>query len=184
MEGAIRGMLSSLDAHSGYLNRSDFENLQTQIDGEYGGLGLSVTMEDGAVKVIAPTADTPAAKAGMKSGDYITHLDGKLIVGGTLDEAVQAMRGQPGTSIKLTVVRPGRDAPFDVAITRAIIDLKPVRWKVKDKIGLITITAFSDSTGKDVAEAVRGVQRSLGSKPLGYIIDLRSNPGGAFCRKR
>ncbi|MEE9434318.1 MAG: S41 family peptidase [Sphingorhabdus sp.] len=178
MEGAIRGMLSSLDAHSGYLNRSDFENLQTQIDGEYGGLGLSVTMEDGAVKVIAPTADTPAAKAGMKSGDYITHLDGKLIVGGTLDEAVQAMRGQPGTSIKLTVVRPGRDAPFDVAITRAIIDLKPVRWKVKDKIGLITITAFSDSTGKDVAEAVRGVQRSLGSKPLGYIIDLRSNPGG------
>ncbi len=178
MEGAIQGMLSSLDAHSGFLNRSDFENLQTQIDGEYGGLGLSVTMEDGAVKVIAPTADTPADKAGMKSGDYITHLDGKLIVGGTLDEAVQAMRGEPGTSIKLTVVRPGRDAPFDVTITRAVIELKPVRWKVQDKIGLITITAFSDSTGKDVAEAVRGVQRSLGEKPLGYVVDLRSNPGG------
>jgi len=178
MEGAIQGMLSSLDAHSGFLNRSDFENLQTQIDGEYGGLGLSVTMEDGAVKVIAPTVDTPADKAGMKSGDYITHLDGKLIVGGTLDEAVQTMRGSPGSSIKLTVVRPGRDAPFDVTITRAVIDLKPVRWKVQDKIGLITITGFSDNTGKDVVDAVKGVQRSLGSKPLGYIVDLRSNPGG------
>ena len=143
MEGAIQGMLSSLDAHSGFLDRSDFENLQTQIDGEYGGLGLSVTMEDGAVKVIAPTADTPADRAGMKAGDYITHLDGELIVGGTLDEAVDAMRGKPGTSIKLTVVRAGRDKPFDVLITRAIIDLKPVKWKVQDKIGLITISAFS-----------------------------------------
>lgn len=178
MEGAIQGMLSSLDAHSGFLNRSDFENLQTQIDGEYGGLGLSVTLEEGAVKVIAPTADTPADRAGMKSGDFITHLDGELIVGGTLDEAVQRMRGKPNTSIKLTVVRPGRDAPFDVVITRAIIDLKPVKWKVQDKIGLITISSFSDGTGKDVAEAVRGVQRSMSGDPLGYIVDLRSNPGG------
>ena len=178
MEGAIQGMLSSLDAHSGFLNASDFENLQTQIEGEYGGLGLSVTLEDGAVKVIAPTLDTPADKAGMKSGDYITHLDGKLIVGGTLDEAVQAMRGTPGTSIKLTIVRPGRDAPFDLTITRAVIDLKPVRWKVQDNVGIITITGFSDNTGKDVVEAVKGVQRSLGNKPLGYIVDLRSNPGG------
>ena len=178
MEGAIQGMLSSLDAHSGFLDRSDFENLQTQIDGEYGGLGLSVTMEDGAVKVIAPTADTPADRAGMKAGDYITHLDGELIVGGTLDEAVDAMRGKPGTSIKLTVVRAGRDKPFDVLITRAIIDLKPVKWKVQDKIGLITISAFSEGTGKDVAAAVRDVQRSVPGGPLGYIVDLRSNPGG------
>ena len=96
MEGAIQGMLASLDPHSGFLNKSDFNNLQTQIDGEYGGLGLSVTLEDEAVKVIAPTKDTPADKAGIKSGDYITHLDGKLIYGGTLDEAVEAMRGVPG----------------------------------------------------------------------------------------
>jgi carboxyl-terminal processing protease len=137
MEGAIQGMLSSLDPHSGFLDRSDFSSLQTQIDGEYGGLGLSVTLEDEAVKVIAPTKDTPADKAGIKSGDFITHLDGKLIVGGTLDEAVEAMRGAPGTRIKLTIFRPGRDAPFDVTLTRAIIDLKPVQWEVKDRIGII-----------------------------------------------
>ncbi len=178
IEGAIQGMLSSLDPHSSFLDKSDFQSLQTQIDGEYGGLGLSVTLEDGAVKVIAPTKDTPADKAGMKSGDYITHLDGKLIVGGTLDEAVEQMRGKPNTSIKLTVVRPGRDAPFDVTITRAIIDLKPVNWEVKDDIGIINITAFSDRTGADVVDALKSVKRSLGKKPLGYIVDLRSNPGG------
>lgn len=178
MEGAIQGMLASLDPHSGFLNKSDFSTLQTQIDGEYGGLGLSVTLEDEAVKVIAPTKDTPADKAGIKSGDYITHLDGKLIYGGTLDEAVDAMRGEPGTSIKLTIVRPGRDAPFDVSITRAIIDLKPVRWEVKDRIGLITITGFSEETGADVVSAVSSIKKSLGGKPLGYIVDLRSNPGG------
>ncbi len=178
MEGAIQGMLASLDPHSGFLNKSDFSNLQTQIDGEYGGLGLSVTLEDEAVKVIAPTKDTPADKAGIKSGDYITHLDGKLIYGGTLDEAVEAMRGVPGTSIKLTIVRPGRDAPFDVTVTRAIIDLKPVQWEVKDRIGLITITGFSEETGADVVSAVSSIKKSLGGKPLGYIVDLRSNPGG------
>jgi carboxyl-terminal processing protease len=178
MEGAIQGMLASLDPHSGFLNKSDFSTLQTQIDGEYGGLGLSVTLEDEAVKVIAPTKDTPADKAGIKSGDYITHLDGKLIYGGTLDEAVDAMRGEPGTSIKLTIVRRGRDAPFDVSITRAIIDLKPVRWEVKDKIGLITITGFSEETGADVVSAVSSIKKSMGGKPLGYIVDLRSNPGG------
>jgi carboxyl-terminal processing protease len=178
MEGAIQGMLQTLDPHSAFLNKSDFQNLQTQIDGEYGGLGLSVTLEEGAVKVIAPTADTPADKAGLKSGDYITHLDGKLIVGGTLDEAVNQMRGQPGTSIKLTIFRPGRDAPFDVTLTRAIIDLKPVKWDVKGKIGVITITGFSKDTGTDVVSAVRGIEAKLGSKPTGYIVDLRSNPGG------
>ena len=178
MEGAIQGMLASLDPHSGFLNKSDFSTLQTQIDGEYGGLGLSVTLEDEAVKVIAPTKDTPADKAGIKSGDYITHLDGKLIYGGTLDEAVEAMRGEPGTSIKLTIVRPGRDAPFDVSITRAIIDLKPVSWEVKDRIGVITITGFSEETGADVVAAVSSIKKSLGGKPLGYIVDLRSNPGG------
>jgi carboxyl-terminal processing protease len=161
-----------------FLDKSDFQSLQTQIDGEYGGLGLSVTLEEGAVKVIAPTADTPADKAGLKSGDFITHLDGKLIVGGTLDEAVNSMRGQPGTSIKLTIFRPGRDEPFDVTLTRAIIDLKPVKWEVKDKIGVITITGFSEDTGTDVVAAVKGIEAKLGGKPAGYIVDLRSNPGG------
>jgi carboxyl-terminal processing protease len=178
MEGAIQGMLNTLDPHSAFLDKSDFQSLQTQIDGEYGGLGLSVTMEEGAVKVIAPTIDTPADKAGIKSGDYITHLDGELIVGGTLDEAVNRMRGEPGTPIKLTIFRPGRDKPFDVSITRAVIDLKPVKWEVKDKIGVITITGFSEETGEDVVAAVKGIEKQMGSKPLGYIVDLRSNPGG------
>lgn len=178
MEGAIQGMLNTLDPHSAFLNKSDFQSLQTQIDGEYGGLGLSVTLEDGAVKVIAPTIDTPADKAGIKAGDYITHLDGELIVGGTLDEAVNRMRGEPGTAIKLTIFRPGRDAPFDVSITRAIIDLKPVRWEVKDKIGVITITGFSEETGEDVVAAIKGIEKQMGGKPLGYIVDLRQNPGG------
>jgi len=178
MEGAIQGMLASLDPHSAFLDKSDFSSLQTQIDGEYGGLGLTVTLEDEAVKVIAPTKDTPADKAGIKSGDFITHLDGKLILGGTLDEAVEAMRGAPGTSIKLTIYRPGRDAPFDVTVTRAVIDLKPVRWEVKNRIGVISITGFSEQTGADVVAAVSGIKKSLGGNPLGYIIDLRSNPGG------
>lgn len=178
MEGAIQGMLASLDPHSAFLDKSDFSSLQTQIDGEYGGLGLTVTLEDEAVKVIAPTKETPADKAGIKSGDFITHLDGKLILGGTLDEAVEAMRGAPGTSIKLTIFRPGRDAPFDVTITRAVIDLKPVRWEVKNRIGVISITGFSEQTGADVVAAVSGIKKSLGGNPLGYIIDLRSNPGG------
>jgi carboxyl-terminal processing protease len=171
-------MLASLDPHSAFLDKSDFSSLQTQIDGEYGGLGLTVTLEDEAVKVIAPTKDTPADKAGIKSGDFITHLDGKLILGGTLDEAVEAMRGAPGTSIKLTIYRPGRDAPFDVTITRAVIDLKPVRWEVKNRIGVISITGFSEQTGADVVAAVSGIKKTLGGNPLGYIIDLRSNPGG------
>ena len=178
MEGAIQGMLASLDPHSAFLDKSDFSSLQTQIDGEYGGLGLTVTLEDEAVKVIAPTKDTPADKAGIKSGDFITHLDGKLILGGTLDEAVEAMRGVPGTSIKLTIFRPGRDAPFDVTVTRAVIDLKPVRWEVKNRIGVISITGFSEQTGADVVAAVSGIKKTLGGNPLGYIIDLRSNPGG------
>ena len=178
MEGAIQGMLASLDPHSGFLDKTDFGSLQTQIDGEYGGLGLSVTLEDEAVKVIAPTKDTPADKAGIKSGDFITHLDGKLIVGGTLDEAVDAIRGPPGTTIKLSIFRPGRDAPFDVTLTRAIIDLKPVQWEVKNRIGVISVTGFSEQTGADVVAAVAGIKKTLGGNPLGYIVDLRSNPGG------
>ena len=178
IEGAISGMLSSLDPHSSYLNERAYEDLRTQTDGEYGGLGLTVTLEDDAVKVIAPTADTPADKAGIKSGDYITHLDGKLIYGGTLDDAVEEMRGEPGSDITLTIFRPGRDKPFDVTLTRAIIDLQPVKWDVQGDIGVITVTTFTDGAGQDVVEAMRSIQTKLGRKPLGYILDLRSNPGG------
>lgn len=178
IKGAINGMLASLDPHSSFLDARDFDNLRTQTDGNYGGLGLSVTMEDGAVKVIAPFKDTPADKAGVKAGDYITHINGDLIYGGTLDEAVEEMRGKPGTPIDLTIVRPGREKPFDVSMNRAIIDLKPVTWEVKDKIGVISLNSFSADVGADVRAAITGINKSLGRKPLGYILDMRSNPGG------
>ncbi|QTD54635.1 S41 family peptidase [Parasphingorhabdus cellanae] len=178
IKGAINGMLGSLDPHSSFLDARDFENLRTQTDGNYGGLGLSVTMEDGAVKVIAPFKDTPADKAGVKAGDYITHINGSLIYGGSLDEAVEEMRGKPGSPIALTIVRPGRDKPFDVSMNRAIIDLKPVTWEVKDKVGVISINSFSNDTGADVKAAITSIDKSLGKKPLGYVLDMRSNPGG------
>ena len=178
IRGAIDGMLASLDPHSSFLDARDFQNLRTQTEGSYGGLGLSVTQEDGAVKVIAPTQDTPAWRAGIKAGDYITHLDGQLIYGGTLDEAVDKMRGAPGTQIKLTIVRPGRDKPIDLTLTREIIQLKPVKWEVKNGVGIINIVSFSANTGADVRQAIRSIDTSLGHKPTGYILDLRSNPGG------
>ena len=179
LKGAIDGMLASLDPHSSYLDARDFENLRTQTDGAYGGLGLSVTMDDGAVKVIAPTRESPADRAGLKPGDFITHLDGKLIYGGTLDEAVDKMRGEPGSPIRLTIFRPGRDEPFDVTITRAIIDLKPVDFEVKDNIGIITVASFSADVGNDVTAAMKSIRAKLGGKnPAGIVLDLRQNPGG------
>ena len=179
MKGAIDGMLASLDPHSSYLDARDRQNMRTQTQGSYGGLGLSVTMEDGAVKIMTAQEDTPAQKAGLKTGDYITHLDGKLLYGGTLDEAVDQMRGTPGSKIMLTVVRPGRDKPFDVSLIRETIQLKPVKWEVKDQVGIININTFVNSnTGDAVRSAIAGIQKSLGHDPLGYVIDLRSNPGG------
>jgi carboxyl-terminal processing protease len=178
MRGAIDGMLASLDPHSSYLDERGYRALMTTTDGNYGGIGLNVTMEDGAVKVVTPTEDSPGFKAGIKAGDYITHLDGKLIFGGTLDEAVDQMRGVPGTSIRLTIVRPGRDKPFDVNITRANIQLRAVKWEVKDGVGVINVNSFSRETTDETMAAIASIERSLGHPPLGYIIDLRSNPGG------
>ncbi|RJT25684.1 S41 family peptidase [Chakrabartia godavariana] len=178
IKGAIDGMLASLDPHSSYLDARDFKQMQITTDGNYGGLGLVVSMEDGAVKVVAPQEDSPAAKMGIKSGDYITHLDGKLLYGGTLDEAVDQMRGRPGTTIRLTVVRPGRDKPFDVTVTRQVIEIKPVKWEIKDGVGIININGFSKQTGQMTRAAVVSIEKALGRKPTGYVIDLRSNPGG------
>jgi carboxyl-terminal processing protease len=135
-------------------------------------------MEDGAVKVVAPQEDSPAAKMGIKSGDFITHLDGKLLYGGTLDEAVDQMRGRPGTPVRLTIVRPGRDKPFDVSVTRQVIEIKPVKWEIKDGVGIININGFSKQTGQMTRAAVVSIEKALGRKPAGYVIDLRSNPGG------
>ncbi|WP_299308874.1 S41 family peptidase [uncultured Croceicoccus sp.] len=178
IRGAIDGMLASLDPHSTYLDATDFENLRTQTEGSYGGLGLSVTMEDGVVKIIAPTRGSPADEAGLKAGDYITHLDGKLVYGGTLDEAVEQMRGLPGTGIELTVFRPGRDEPFEVEITRDIIELRPVEHAVEGKIGIITVSTFSANVGREVERAMESIRAEMGGAPEGIVLDLRSNPGG------
>jgi len=178
IKGAIDGMLAALDPHSSYLEASDFVQLKTATDGNYGGLGLTVSSEDGAVKVIAPTEDTPADRAGIKAGDYITHIDGEFMYGFSLDEAVEKMRGLPGSTVKLTIVRPGRDKPLDVAITRERIQLKPVKWEVRDRVGIININSFSAQTGAMTREALLSIDRATGGKPIGYVVDLRSNPGG------
>ncbi len=178
IRGAIDGMLGSLDPHSSYLDESGFRTLMTTTEGNYGGLGLTVTLEDGAVKVIAAQRGTPADRAGVKTGDFITHIDGQLFYGGTLDEAVDRMRGAPGTSVRLTIVRPGRDRPFDVNIARAIIDLAPVRSEVRDRVGILTVTTFNRNTTEATQRAMTEIERQLGGPPLGYILDLRSNPGG------
>ena len=178
VKGAIDGMLAALDPHSGYETGLDYDNLRISTLGSYGGLGLTVTMEDGAVKVISPQEDTPGGRAGIKSGDYITHIDGKLIFGDTLDEAIAKMRGVPGTRIALTLLRIGRDKPIEVSLVREKIVQQPVKWSVKDNIGVININAFSERTGEAVTAAIRGIEKQLGHAPLGYVVDLRDNGGG------
>jgi carboxyl-terminal processing protease len=178
IKGAIDGMLAALDPHSSYAEASDFQTLKTTTDGNYGGLGITVSTEDGAIKVITPTEDTPAWRAGIKSGDYITHINGELLYGLTLDEAVDKMRGAPGTAIKLTIVRPGRDKQFDVALVRERIELRPVKWEIKDGVGYININTFAANTGDATKAALVAIDKATGGHPLGYVVDLRSNPGG------
>lgn len=178
VKGAIDGMLASLDPHSSYLDTRDSENMRTQTEGEYGGLGLTVTSEDGAVKVIAPTDDTPAARAGIKAGDYITRIDGDLIFGGSLNDAVDKMRGKPGTSIKITVIRPGEPKPLDFTLTREIIKVNPVKFEAVGNVGVIRISSFNRQTGDAVRLGLTTLGKQLGPSLAGYVIDLRSNPGG------
>ena len=178
IDGAINGMLASLDPHSSYLDAKDFANMKQVTDGEYGGLGLTVSTEEGAVKVVAPTDDTPAARAGMKSGDFITKIDGELLYGLTLTEAVDKMRGAPGTVTKLTVIREGAPKPLEFTLKREIIQIRPVKWEVKGDTGVIRIASFSKQTGPATKAAILGIEKQLGPKLAGFVVDLRSNPGG------
>jgi carboxyl-terminal processing protease len=178
IRGAITGMLASLDPHSAYLDGRDYANLKQTTDGEYTGLGLTVTSEDGAVKVVTPTDDTPAARAGIKAGDYITHLDDELIYGGSLNDAVDKMRGTAGTKIKLTVVRQGETKPLEFTLTREVVVIRPVKWETRGAVGLIRISTFNSKTGDATRAAVDGIKAKLGANVAGYVIDLRSNPGG------
>lgn len=181
IRGAIDGMLASLDPHSAYLDGGDLQRLETMIDGNYSGLGLSVVMEDGAVKVIAPFKGSPADQVGIKAGDFITHLDGKLVYGGELDDAVAQMRGEPGTSIRLTVFRSGRDEPFDVTVTRGVIELEPVTHKLQSgNVGYISVNEFSRDVGADVFAAYQSLTREANGRLGGLVLDLRQNPGGSL----
>ncbi len=179
-DGAIEGMLSSLDPHSSYLSGASMQRLNTMIDGNYSGLGLSVVMDDGAVKVVAPMKGSPAEAAGVKAGDYITHLDGKLIYGGELDDAVAQMRGEAGTKIRLTIFRSGRNEPFDVTVTRGVIKLEPVTWELKDGIGVISVNEFGADVGSDVAKGIADLKKQAGGALVGIVLDLRQNPGGSL----
>ncbi len=177
IEAAITGMLSSLDPHSSYLNAKRFREMQVQTKGEFGGLGIQVSMEGGLVKVISPIDDTPAYRAGVEAGDLITHLDGDQVLGLTLGQAVDKMRGRVGTDIRLTIRREGRDS-FDVTITRAIIKIKPVRSRLEGNIGYLRITSFNEQAGKGVKEAMAKLHKKQGDSLHGIVLDLRNNPGG------
>jgi carboxyl-terminal processing protease len=179
VESAVNGMLSSLDPHSSYMDEKEYGDLTTQTRGEFGGLGLEVTQENGIVKVEAPIDDTPAARANIKAGDLITHIDGEPIVGITLNEAVEKMRGAPGTPIKLTIRHSEKDDPFDVTLTREIIKVPSVKYHVESgNIGYIRISSFSEQTQPGLEKAIKDLKQQLGPKLTGYILDLRNNPGG------
>ncbi|GGI67243.1 peptidase S41 [Polymorphobacter multimanifer] len=178
IDGAINGMLASLDPHSNYLDQRDFASMRQTTDGEYGGLGLSVSIEDGAVKVIAPMDDTPGARAGIKPGDYITHIEGELIYGQPLNEAVDRMRGLAGSKIAITIARQGEAKPLQFSLTREVIQIRPVKWEVKNNVGIVRISTFNKQTGPATRDAVAAIDKKLGAALSGYVIDLRSNPGG------
>ena len=181
LENAIRGMLSGLDPHSAYLDKQEYRDLQVGTRGEFGGLGIEVGMENGFVKVIAPIDDTPAAKAGMQAGDLIIRIDGKPVKGMTLSEAVTVMRGEPGTTIKLTVVRESEEKPLDVTIKRAVIKVDSVKSRMLEPgFAYLRITQFQSHTGDDVLAALDDLKSQDKDKLQGLVLDLRNNPGGVL----
>jgi carboxyl-terminal processing protease len=179
VEAALDAMTTALDPHSAYLNSSELKDAELITTGEFGGVGIQVSEEEGRITVIAPIEDTPAARAGLKPGDIITHVDGQPVSGMTLTEAVHAMRGPEGTRIRLGLERSGRQ-PFTVTITREVISIKPVRWSVYDDIGYVRIVSFNEKARGDLATAMAEVNAQLGSSGRGLVLDLRNNPGGLF----
>lgn len=179
IEAAIEGMLASLDPHSSYLPPKNFADMREQTKGEFGGLGIEVTMENGFVKVVAPIEDTPAANAGLEAGDFVTHIDGESVLGLTLSEAVDKMRGPVGSDIVITISRGGADEPFEVTITRAVIEIRAVRARAEGNVAVLRITTFNEQTYDNLEEAIKKMQAEIGEEQVqGYVIDLRNNPGG------
>lgn len=179
VESAINGMLTSLDPHSSYLNPEAAKDMRVQTKGEFGGLGIEVTMENDLVKVITPIDDTPAARAGVLAGDYISEIDGEEVRGLTLTEAVDKMRGLVNTPIKLTILREGADKPIEVTIVRDIIKVKAVKFRVENDVGYMKITSFTEKTYDDLQKAIEQIKTQVPADKLkGYVLDLRLNPGG------
>lgn len=182
IESALSGMLAALDPHSSYMPPENFEDMQVETKGEFGGLGIEVTMENGLVKVVAPIDDTPAQRADIRPNDLISHLDGEPILGLTLNQAVDRMRGERGTDITLTILREDVDEPFEVTITRDIIKIRAVRYRpegTQQNIGYIRITTFNAQTTRNLKKAFNQLEAEIGDKKIaGFIIDLRNNPGG------
>jgi len=178
IESAINGMLAALDPHSSYLSPKNYRDMQVQTRGEFGGLGIEVTMENGVVKVVAPIDDTPAAKAGVQANDLITHLDNEQISGLTLEQAVEKMRGPVNTPITLTIVRKGKEEPFDVKIVRDVIRINAVKPRAENDVAYIKVTTFNEQTHTNLVKAIESLKKSIGPDLRGYIIDLRNNPGG------
>ena len=177
VEAALESMVASLDPHSAYLNADEFRESFVQTKGEFGGLGIEITMEDGLVKVIAPIEGTPAEQAGLKAGDLITHVDGEAIKGKTLLQAVKRMRGRAGTQISLTIRRAGF-GDFPITLTRAIIKIKAVRWRIEGDIGYVRVARFTEKVETGIEKAFADIHEKLGSRLAGVVLDLRNNPGG------
>ena len=183
MDSAINGVLQSLDPYSAYMSPELFKSMQTDTKGEFGGLGIEVGMESGLVKVISPIDDTPASKAGIKSGDYIVKIDGEQVQGKTLMEAVKLMRGPVGTSIDLTIRRKNKKKPLEFKVKREIIEVKSVEAKIlgkKNKVGYIRLKSFNENSDKQLFKNIKEFEKT--KKPKGYIIDLRNNPGGLLTK--
>src|SRR4249920_1952259 len=180
IESAINGMLAGLDPHSSYMDAKTFRDLQMETRGEFGGLGIEVTMEDGLIKVVSPIDDTPAAKAGVMANDIITKLDDEQVQGLTLNQAVEKMRGPVNTKIKLTIMRKGQDKPVEVSITRDVIRLHPVRSQVEgEDVCYIRLTQFNEQTTEGLKKAIADIGAKISDDKLkGYVLDLRNNPGG------
>lgn len=179
LQNAIRGMLSGLDPHSTYLDLEDFKQLREGTSGEFGGLGIEVTMEDGFVRIVSPIDDTPAAKAGLQAGDLIIRLDDTPVKGMVLSDAVDIMRGKPGTDLKLTIIRDGEDKPLKVTLTRAVIKVKSVKHKTLEPgYGYVRISTFQQRTGENLNDAVAQLKKDNNGSLNGLVLDLRNNPGG------
>ena len=177
VEKAINGVLTAQDPHSGFLDKDEMEEMHTQTKGEFGGVGMEVSSENGLVRVVSPIDDTPAFRAGIQAGDYITHIDGTSVIGLSLNEAVKRLRGTPKTKVKIKISRKNKD-PFELELVRDIIKVEPVKFEAKGNIGYIRVLTFSEKTTAELHRAIKELKSKIGDQLIGFVLDIRNNPGG------